>query len=170
MPENSPLPNFDLTVLPHLGAAYKLARGLTRNKQDAEDLVQEACLRAFRFFAGFHGSDARAWMLTIVRNTCFTWLQANRASRYTSEFDERLFASDGRVPDPETLVLRKDNGNLVRHALENLPPNFRQVLILREIEGMSYREIAAVTGLPAGTVMSSLARARVRLHHVLTVL
>lgn len=168
MEQDTPLPDFDRTVLPHLGAAYRLAHRLTHNQQDAEDLVQEAYLRAFRFFGSFHGSDARAWVLTIVRNTCFSWLHANRIARYTSQFDESLSPSDARLPDPEQLVLRNDGTSLVRHALEKLPPNFREVLILREIEGMSYREIAELTGMPAGTVMSSLSRARLRLRQVLT--
>src|ERR1700741_559446 len=155
------------TVLPHLDAAYNFARWLTRNEQDAEDVVQEAYLRAFRFFPGFRGGDARAWLMKIVRNTCYTWLHANRPLQDATEFDENLYPLDSHALNPEQVVLQKDSGALVRKALEMLPTNFREVLILREIEGMSYREIADITGMPAGTVMSSLSRARGRLRQVL---
>jgi RNA polymerase sigma-70 factor, ECF subfamily len=159
---------FERTVLAHLDAAYNLARWLTRNEQDAEDVVQEAYLRAFRFFPGFRGGDARAWLLKIVRNTCYTWLHANRPLQEATEFDENLFHPDSCAPNPEEVVFQKDSGARLRKALEKLPPNFREVLILRELEGMSYREIADVTSMPAGTVMSSLSRARGRLRQVLT--
>jgi RNA polymerase sigma factor (sigma-70 family) len=168
MLEQIPLPNFEQEVLPHLDAAYNLARWLTRNEHDAEDIVQEAYLRAFRFFAGFRGGDARAWLLKIVRNTCYTWLYANRPLQEATEFDEDLFPPDAPAPTPEEIVLHNDRGTLLRKALEKLPSNFREVLILRELEGMSYREIANITGMPAGTVMSSLSRARGRLRQVLT--
>jgi RNA polymerase sigma-70 factor, ECF subfamily len=141
---------------------------LTRNKQDAEDVVQEAYLRAFRFFPGFRGGDARAWLMKIVRNTCYTWLRANRPLQDAAEFDENLFPPDSRSSNPEEDVLRNDNGTMVRKALEKLPPNFREVLILRELEGMSYTEIADITSMPAGTVMSSLSRARGHLCQTLT--
>ena len=167
MPEPNHLPSFERAVLPHLDAAYNLARWLTRNERDAEDVVQESYLRAFRFFAGFRGGDARAWLLRIVRNTCYTWLHANRPLQEATEFDETLFSPDSRSPNPEEAVLRNDRSALVRKALETLPANFREVLILRELEGLSYKEIAAITGMPAGTVMSSLSRARDRLRQVL---
>jgi RNA polymerase sigma-70 factor, ECF subfamily len=167
MPEHNHLPSFEQAVLPHLDAAYNLARWLTRNERDAEDVVQESYLRAFRFFAGFRGGDARAWLMRIVRNTCYTWLHANRPLQEATEFDETLFSSDSRGANPEEAVLRNDRGALVRKALEMLPANFREVLILRELEGLSYKEIADITGMPAGTVMSSLSRARDRLRHVL---
>jgi RNA polymerase sigma factor (sigma-70 family) len=166
--EHNDRPNFEQAVLPHLDAAYNLARWLTRNEQDAEDVVQEAYLRAFRFFAGFRGGNARAWLMKIVRNTCYTWLHVNRPLQDATEFDENLFPPDSRAPNPEEVVLQNDSGTLMRKALEKLPPNFREVLILRELEGMSYREIADITGMPAGTVMSSLSRARGRLRQVLT--
>jgi RNA polymerase sigma-70 factor (ECF subfamily) len=164
--ERSDLPNFEQAVLPHLDAAYNLARWLTRNEQDAQDFVQEAFLRAFRFFPGFRGGDARAWLLKIVRNTCYTLLRANRLQDAT-EFDENLCPPDYHAPNPEELVLHNDSSTLVRKALENLPMSFREVLILREIEGMSYREIADISGMPVGTVMSSLSRARERLRRSL---
>jgi RNA polymerase sigma-70 factor, ECF subfamily len=167
MPEHNHLLSFEQAVLPHLDAAYNLARWLTRNERDAEDVVQESYLRAFRFFAGFRGGDARAWLMRIVRNTCYTWLHANRPLQEATEFDETLFSPEPRSPNPEEAVLRNDRGALVRKALEALPANFREVLILRELEGLSYKEIADITGMPAGTVMSSLSRARDRLRHVL---
>jgi len=170
MPEQNPTLSFDQAVLPHLDAAYNLARWLMRNEQDAQDVAQEAYLRAFRFFPGFRGGDARAWLLKIVRNTCYTWLHVNRPLQDAAEFDESLFQPDSCPPNPEEAVLQNDGDTLVRKALENLPPNFREVLILRELEGMSYREIADITGMPAGTVMSSLSRARGRLRQVLTTL
>ncbi len=168
MPEQNDLTNFEQAVLPHLDAAYNLARWLTRNDQDVQDAVQEAYLRAFRFFPNFRGGDARAWLMKIVRNTCYTWLRANRPLQDAEEFDENLFPPDTRAPNPEELVLQNDSGTLLRKALEELPANFREVLMLREIEGMSYREIADITGMPAGTVMSSLSRARDRLREALT--
>jgi len=160
--------SFEQAVLPHLDAAYNLARWLTRNEPDAQDAVQEAYLRAFRHFSDFRGGNARAWLLKIVRNTCYSWLRVNRPLQDATVFDENLFAPDVRSPNPEEVVLQNDNGTLVREALQKLPPNLREVLILRELEGMSYREIGAITGMPAGTVMSSLSRARGRLRQVLT--
>lgn len=159
--------NFEAEVLPHLDAAYNLARWLTHNKQDAEDVVQEACLRALRFFSSFHGGDARAWLLKIVRNTFYTWMKANRRMREAAEFDENDCDTDSHAPNPEEAVLQNDSGVVLRKALEKLPMNSREVLILRELEGLSYREIAEITGMPTGTVMSSLSRARNRLRKIL---
>jgi RNA polymerase sigma-70 factor, ECF subfamily len=164
------LPSFEQAVLPHLDAAYNLARWLMRNEQDAQDVAQEAYLRAFRFFPGFQGGNARAWLLKIARNTCYTWLHANRPLQEAAEFDENFFATDSCPHNPEEAVLQNDSNTLLRKALEKLPPNFREVLILRELEGMSYKEISDITGMPAGTVMSSLSRARSRLRQVLTAL
>lgn len=163
MGEESKLGTFEQVVLPHLDAAYNLARWLTRNDQDAEDVVQEAYLRALRFFGGFHGGNVRAWLLTIVRNTCYTWLQQNRTQQPATAFDEEIHSDEGETSNPETLLLQNANSQLLRQALEELPLKFREVLVLRELEGLSYREIADVTGIPMGTVMSSLARARRRL-------
>jgi len=167
MVEDDQLGGFEQAVLPHLDAAYNLARWLLRNDQDAQDVAQEAYLRAFRFFPGFRGGNARAWLLKIVRNTCYTWLQANRPLQNAAEFDETLCPADSRALNPEESVLQNDSDALVRTALEMLPSNFREVLILRELEGMSYREIGDITGMPAGTVMSSLSRARGRLRQIL---
>ena len=168
MLEHNDAPNFEQAIMPHLDAAYNLARWLMRNEQDAQDVAQEAYLRAFRFFPGFRGGDARAWLLKIVRNTCYTWLHANRPLQDAAEFDESLFRPDSCAPNPEAAVLQNDTNALVRKALEKLPPNYREVVILRELEGMSYKEIADITGMPAGTVMSSLSRARGQLRQILT--
>ena len=166
--EDDQLGDFEQAVLPHLDAAYNLARWLLRNDQDAQDVAQEAYLRAFRFFPGFRGGNARAWLLKIVRNTCYTWLHANRPLQDAAEFDENLFRPDSCAPNPEEAMLQNDSSTLVRKALEKLPPNYREVLILRELEGMSYKEISDITGMPAGTVMSSLSRARGQLRQILT--
>jgi RNA polymerase sigma factor (sigma-70 family) len=152
-------------IVPHLAAAYNLARWLTRNDHDAEDVVQESYLRAYRFFDGFHGADGRAWILAIVRNACYTWLQQNRRKSLAIE-DETLEVEDPR-PDPEALHLGAVDQQLLRKAIEELPEEFREAIILRELEGMSYKEIGAITGVPIGTVMSRLARARQRLEKTL---
>ena len=154
---------FEETILPHLDAAYNLARWLTRNDQDAEDMVQEACLRAFKSFDGFYGVQAKAWLLTIVRNTCYTWLGKNRTHDLSTSLDEDVHQAESQVPDPQTLLLRFEDNQALRQALEELPAEFREVLILRELEELSYKEIADVIGIPPGTVMSRLARARGRL-------
>jgi RNA polymerase sigma-70 factor (ECF subfamily) len=146
-----------------MSAAYNLARWLVHNGHDAEDLVQEAYLRAFKSFDGFRGGDGRAWLLTIVRNTCYTWLQRNRVQESTTAFDEDLHSVEGRASNPESLLLESADAESLKQALEELPLEFREVLVLRELEGLSYKEIADVAGLPVGTVMSRLARARERL-------
>ncbi len=153
---------FEELVLPHLDAAHNLARWLVRGDAQAEDLAQEAMLRAYRFFGGFRGGDARAWLLKIVRNTCYTWLAS---ARDTAEFDESLHA----VPQetPESLAIAGADRARLSRALEALPARAREVLVLRELEGCSYKEIAEITGMPIGTVMSSLSRARGRLQEVL---
>ena len=170
MLEHNQLRNFEQEVMPHLDAAYNLARWMVRNERDAQDVAQEAYLRAFRFFPGFRGGDARAWLLKIVRNICYTWLHVNRPLQDAAEFDENSSSPDSDAPNPEEIVLQNDSGNLVRKALEMLAPNSREVLILRELEGMSYKEIAEITGMPMGSVMSSLSRARDRLRQALTTL
>ncbi len=159
---------FEQTVLPHLDAAYSLARWLTRNDQDAQDATQEAFLRAFRFFDGYQGGNIRAWLFTIVRNTCYTWLQQNRPSETAEEFDEEIHSREvSAIPDPEGQILANADRETLRRALEELPAMFREVLVLREIEGMSYKEIADVASISLGTVMSRLARARARLRQAL---
>lgn len=160
MPDEKSSSDFEQEVLPHLDAAYNLARWLTHNQQDAEDVVQEAYVRALRFFGAFRGGNARAWVLRIVRNTCYNWLEKNRPLQSAAEFDEDLFGPDPRTLNPEEALLRSASDKMLRRALEALPLIFREVLILRELEGMSYKEIAEVTGMPTGTVMSRLSRAR----------
>jgi len=145
-----------------------LARWLTRDDHDAEDVVQEAYLRAWKFFGGFSGGESRAWLLTIVRNTCYTWLHQNRAHELTVVFDEEIHSSASESANPETLLLHRANQQVFRDALEALPVAFREVVVLRELEGLSYKEIAAIADLPLGTVMSRLARARARLLEWLT--
>jgi RNA polymerase sigma factor (sigma-70 family) len=150
---------FEQAVMPHLDAAYNLARWLTRDEHDAEDVVQEAYLRAFRFFDGFHGGDGRSWLLAVVRNTCYTWLRRNRPPAPPVAFDESVHAADDAF-NPETLFLQGAARELLREELGELPSEFREVVVLRELEGLSYKEIAAVTEAPLGTVMSRLARGR----------
>jgi len=158
---------FDAVMLPHLDAAYNLARWLSGSPADADDVVQEAFLRAFRFFDGYEGDNPRAWLLAIVRNTWFTeWRrQHNRAD--STPYDDSLNVDD-QLPgwadesgeDPEKLAVRQDETELVHRALATLPVEYREVIVLRELEDMSYKDVAAVAGIPLGTVMSRLSRAR----------
>jgi len=157
---------FEQFVLPHLDAAFNLARWLLRGRADAEDVAQEAMLRALRFFGGFHGGDARAWLLQIVRNTCYSWLEKHRPMELSTEFDEEVHGET--QVSPEALAIAGDERERLTRALETLPGRFREVLVLRELEGCSYKEIAAITSVPLGTVMSALARARGRLQKALT--
>ena len=156
---------FEQLVLPHLDSAANLARWLLRHRADSDDVVQEAMLRAYRFFDRFHGGDARAWLLQIVRNTCYTWLENNRSSELISEFNEEVHARP--VATPEALAVHADERQRLMVALESLPPRSREVLVLRELEGCSYKEIGEITGIPIGTVMSTLSRARERLQRTL---
>jgi RNA polymerase sigma factor (sigma-70 family) len=165
MPEPTTRTRFEDTVLPHLNAAYNLARWLTRNDQDAEDVVQEAYLRAWKFFDSFHGGESRPWLLTIVRRTWYTWLQHNRAHAEVTEFDDERHSVASEEANPEALLLHRVDAQELRRALEALPMEFREVIILRELEDCSYKEIATITDVPLGTVMSRLARARQRLQH-----
>jgi RNA polymerase sigma-70 factor, ECF subfamily len=158
---------FEETVLPHLDAAFNYARWLTRNDTDAEDVVQDACVRAIRYFSSLRDDDARAWLFTIVRNAWYS-----RVSR-KANVSEGTRLNDGQdqrpdnALDPEERLLQQHTVGLVRAALEQLPVDFREAIVLREIEGLSYREIAEVAGVPIGTVMSRLARARERLQTIL---
>ncbi|MGA8144305.1 MAG: sigma-70 family RNA polymerase sigma factor [Candidatus Acidiferrales bacterium] len=158
---------FEQAVMPHLDAAYNLARWLVRNTHDAEDIVQEAYLRAFKFFDGFQGGDAKPWLLKIVRNTSYSFLERNRPAALAEEFDERVHVRDAQIPDAETTMVRSVESRMLREALEELPVNFREVLVLRELEGLPYKEISELIGIPIGTVMSSLARGRERLREAL---
>ena len=159
--------HFEQMMLPHLDAAYNLARWLTGNEQDADDMVQEAYLRALKSFGSFRGGDSRAWLLMIVRNTCYTWLQRNRAS-FTMELDEDIQEADGK--NSEQLLLERVDFELLHRALDELPAEFREAIVLREMEGLPYKEIAQITHVPIGTVMSRLARARQQLQQRLEML
>ena len=154
------LDRFHECVLPYLDAAHNLARYLLRDGQDAEDAVQDAFLRAIRHFDGFRGADGRAWLLSIVRNTCFTRLRDRRAGSEIVEFDEEVHTVEETGSGPEVELARKAASLSVREGLDHLPVEFREVLVLRELEGLSYKEIAQVSGVPIGTVMSRLARGR----------
>jgi RNA polymerase sigma-70 factor (ECF subfamily) len=167
---------FSNLVLPHLRDGFALARWITGNAADAEDVVQEACLRAYRGIGGYAGGNPRAWFLTIVRNTSYTWLRKNRPAEVISMDDvETMESSDeslGRAADswaatPEAALMAKADAARLQAAMMDLPPEFREALVLREIHGLGYREIAVVTGAPVGTVMSRLARARRRLLAIL---
>ena len=153
---------FDQAVLPHLDAAYNLARWLTRNNQDAEDVTQEACLRAFKYWKGFSGRDGRSWLLTIVRNTFYSWLR-QRSDQPVLTDDGEMDSTADSTPDPESTLIRNVDRTTLRAALEDLAVEFREAIVLREMEGLSYKEIADIAGVPIGTVMSRLARARRRL-------
>ena len=170
--ELSELERFEAIVLPHLDAAYTLARYLTRNDHDAQDVVQDAYLRALKYFGGFRGAesgDARAWVLAIVRNTAHTWRRRHRADALATEFDEELHSEAVAGDHPAAALDRDTTRESVRQALDRLSPEFREVIVLRELEGLSYKEISDVTGVPVGTVMSRLARARGRLREALAV-
>ncbi len=167
MSERQRLDDFERAVLPHLNAAYNLARWLTRNEADAEDVVQEAALRAFRYFEGFSGENPKAWLLSILRNTCFTWLGKNRPGEM-APLDDALSESivltdEGGPQTPERTLLAADDRGRLDRLIAALPAEFREVIVLREQEGFSYREISEITAVPVGTVMSRLARARARL-------
>lgn len=160
---------FEELCVAHLDAAYNLARWLTRDDHDAEDVVQEASLRAFRFLDTFRGGNERAWLLAIVRNTYYTWLEKNRSQAHNLPFDEDTIAAEGgdgaallqdQGDSVERLLERADDRRLIDRALSQLPAEFREVIVLRELEDMSYREIAQIADIPIGTVMSRLSRAR----------
>ena len=167
MQEESKAAQFEAIALPHFGAAYNLARWLVRDDHDAEDVVQEAYMRAFRFFGGYRGGDSRSWLLTIVRNTCYTWLQQNRSRELTEPIDDKLDEVGISTENPETRLLQTLDAQRVRQALQDLPIEFREVLIMREMEELSYKQISTIADLPIGTVMSRLARGRKRLRELL---
>ena len=165
--EPSDLARFEETVLPFLDDAYTLARYLVRDEHDAQDVVQEAFLRALKYFRTFRGDEPRAWLLAIVRNRAHTWRHGRRADAATTEFDEEIHSGEAGGEDAGARVRRGEAKETVRKALEKLAPEFREVIVLREVNGLSYKEIAQVTGSPVGTVMSRLARARQRLAELL---
>jgi RNA polymerase sigma factor (sigma-70 family) len=164
--ERDELNGFNDAVLPHLDAAYNLARWLTRNDQDAEDVVQEASLRAFKYWKGFSGRDCRSWLLAIVRNTFYSWLK-ERSVQPELTADGELDDIDDGFPNPEHALLQNADREMLMGALDALPVEFREAIVLREMEGMSYKEIADIAGVPIGTIMSRLARARKRLQMAL---
>jgi len=160
---------FEEIFVTHLDAAYDLARWLTRDEHNAEDMVQEACLRAYRFIDSFHGENGRAWLLAIVRNTYYSWLEKNRGQALNVPFDEDALDDNGGASctmehdasySVDRVLQQEDSRRLVNTALGQLPPEFREVIVLREMEDMSYKEIAVIANIPLGTVMSRLARAR----------
>src|SRR6266480_2273412 len=165
--QKAELTSFEAMMLPHMDAAHNLARWLLRNEQDAQDVVQEAFLRAFKSFGGFHGSNGRAWLLTIVRNTSYTLLKKNRVADLTTTFDEEIHVSGHESVSPATILEHSENVELIKEAMDELPAEFREILALRHQEGLSYKEIAEIAQIPPGTVMSRLARARGKLKEYL---
>jgi RNA polymerase sigma-70 factor (ECF subfamily) len=159
--------SFEEAMLPHLDAAHNLAKWLLRNEQDAQDVVQEAYLRAFRSFGGFHGTNGRAWLLTIVRNTSYTLLKKSHAVDLTTTFDETIHATGHQSVSPATLLEHSEDAQLIKEAMDGLPAEFREILTLRHQEGLSYKEIADIAQIPSGTVMSRLARGRAKLKECL---
>ena len=157
---------FEQLILPHLNAAHNLARWLTKNDSAAQDIVQESCLRAFKALNRFVGDNARAWLLTIVRNQSYTWLKESAGERYYVDINDEAAMSEkdkaalAHTDTPEAWALRMQDRQAVQNGLEALPVIFREVIVLKELEEMSYKEIATVTEVPIGTVMSRLARGR----------
>ena len=162
------LASFEETMLPHMDAAHNLAKWLLRNEQDAQDVVQEAYLRAFRAFGGFRGTNGRAWLLTIVRNTSYTLLKKNHAVDLTTAFDEEIHALGDEAISPAQILEHSEDAELITDAMNELPVEFREILTLRHQEGLSYKEIGEIAKIPTGTVMSRLARARAKLKECLT--
>lgn len=161
MDEGTRARRFETIFTAHLDAAYSFARWLTRDERNAEDVVQEACLRAFKSLDSFHGENGRAWLLAIVRNTYYSWFNRNRPYAASVPFEEDLVTDLESSDDSlEQILQRQDVKRLVNDALSRLPEDFREVVVLRELEDLSYKEIAAIAGIPLGTVMSRLARAR----------
>jgi RNA polymerase sigma-70 factor (ECF subfamily) len=154
---------FEEAILPHLNAAYNMARWLTRDEDDAQDVVQEAYLRAFRFFESYRGENGKSWLLEVVRNTCFTFHRRQKRHVTNVEFDETTHTPSGNPPDAEEALVLASRQSILQNCIKGLPDAFREILVMRELEEMSYRQIADVTGLPPGTVMSRLSRARKRL-------
>ena len=161
------LASFEAMMLPHMDAAHNLARWLLRNEQDAQDVVQEAYLRAFKSFSGFHGSNGRAWLLAIVRNTSYTLLKKNRAADLTTTFDEEIHATSSESVSPAAILEHAEDAEVIKNAMNELSAEFREILTLRHQEELSYQEIGEILKIPTGTVMSRLARARAKLREYL---
>ncbi len=158
---------FEQTIVPHLNAAYNLARWMAGNEHDAEDIVQESCLRAVKFFDSFRGGNPRAWLLTIVRNTSYTWLKRRNDGHASLSLDDGDFEIEDCAANPVRLQAAMANVEKVRSAIALLPPEFREIIVLREMEDYSYKEIADIAEVPVGTVMSRLARGRKQLQKIL---
>lgn len=165
---NTDTARFESAVMVHLDSAWNLARWMVRSEHDAQDVVQEACLRALRAFDAFRGGDGRCWLLTIVRNTCCTWLERNRRGAPAPFSDDDLETLESVDSSPADVLIRQLDSEKVRLAIEKLPPEFREIVILRELEDLSYKEISTIAQIPVGTVMSRLARARKRLQEILS--
>ena len=163
MEEHDKLARFEHSIMPHMNAAYNLARWLTSNDADAQDVVQESYLRAFKYFGGFGSRDSRGWLLRIVRNAFYDWLKKNRGEETIESFDEELHDATDETSGPDALLLQKADHEQLHKAIASLPVEFREILVLRELEGFSYNEISQLSNIPLGTVMSRLARARARL-------
>src|SRR5512146_2556707 len=146
--ENDTLPVFEEMVIPHMDAAYNLARWIMGNEQDAEDMVQEAYLRAYKYFGGYQGGNSRSWLLTIVRNTCYTWIRQNHSQELNLSLEEEIYSSESEGLNPESLVQHSLDNKVVHEALEKLPLEYRELIVLREMEGLSYKEIALLTSIP----------------------
>ncbi len=164
---------FQAMVMPHINSAYNLARWLTHGHADAEDIVQETYLRAFKFFDSFHGDDSRVWLLSIVRNTFYTWYSQNKVHNQNTPFEEDLQRTDAGAErsdaeNPEHILLQKDSQRILNQALRELPIEFREVMVLRELEELSYKQIADIVQIPIGTVMSRLGRGRKQLAAILS--
>lgn len=164
MPDQQQMARFERLVMPHLDAAHNLARWLTRDEHDAADVVQEAYLRAYQYFGRFHGEGGRVWLLKIVRNTCYTWLKQNRPGDTVQLAEENMHAVACSTSTPDAQAASLERRQLLRQAISELPEEYREALMLRELEGMSYKEIATIADVPLGTVMSRLSRAREKLH------
>jgi len=158
-------PDFEQVFLPHLDAAYNLARWLLRNDQDAEDAVQETYMRAHKAFTRFRGGNGKAWLMTILRNVCYTMIKKMRSHETPEPFDEEIHQSMGSATETQEAFRQKANAESLKLALEKLPNEFREIIVLHDLEGLAYKEIAGVVGIPIGTVMSRLARARGRLRN-----
>lgn len=167
MEEQDKLAQFEQSIMPHMNAAYNLARWLSSNDSDAQDVVQESYLRAFKFFGGFRRGDSRAWLLRIVRNSFYDWLKRNRREETGKPFEDELEHAVDASATPDVSLLEKADHELLHKTINRLPLEFREIIVLRELEGFSYKEISEIVGIPLGTVMSRLARAREHLRALL---
>jgi RNA polymerase sigma-70 factor (ECF subfamily) len=162
-----PLERFEELILPHLDDAYTLARYLLRDEHNAQDVVQDAALRAFRYFDGFRDGDPRAWFMTIVRNCCMSWQRKHRDDRRVEPLAPQHESAAQEARQTDAAAIERSDREAVNRAVAQLPPDFREVVVLREIQGMSYAQISSVVKVPIGTVMSRLSRARSRLASIL---